>query len=233
MKRQLIDRKNGLVYAVWSTVNKLILRTRFNTFEIIGRENIPEKGAFMLVSNHITRWDGLLVYELINRPSNFMVHPNELVGFQGTVLMSMGAFPSNPRFDLKAHVLSQLQKGEGVVIFTEGNIFRDGHTHPFKKGAARFALDSAQSGLDVPLIPIAIQYDDVRNVARVMVGQPVELAQYAEEFSHTPTEAVATLTERLQREVGHLRLALGNLNERVVLFASKPLRAWAKHAVMQ
>lgn len=145
MKRQqIVDQKNRMVYAFWSMVNKIVLARQFKSIEISGAENIPQNSGFMLVANHSSRWDGLLVYNLIGRPSNFLVHPNELLGFQGIVLKSMGAFPASTQFDLQAHINRQLGKDESVVVFPEGDVYRDGVTHPFKCGAARFALNAVR-----------------------------------------------------------------------------------------
>ena len=62
----LVDRKNWLTYMFWSLVNVILIAIRFKNFQIIGKENLPETGPFILVANHTSRWDGLLVYA-INR----------------------------------------------------------------------------------------------------------------------------------------------------------------------
>jgi 1-acyl-sn-glycerol-3-phosphate acyltransferase len=218
MKKQLRDRKNWLVYAFWSRVNALILSWRLKKIKIHGLENLPPgKQPFILVSNHISRWDGLLIYHLLGRPANFLVSPAELLGFQGTVLQSMGAFPASSRFDLKAHVQRQLSKGEPVVVFPEGDIYRDGSTHTFKSGAARLALNAVQEGIDLPVVPVAIKYSaDMRSV-EVMVAPAVNSAEY---------EDARTLTERLFREVCHLRYQMGSTADLHVLFENKPSRHW-------
>ena len=171
MKKQLVDRKNLLTYLFWSWVNKTILWRQFKQIKVVGGEQLPpNQQPFMIVSNHISRWDGLLIYQMLCRPSNFMVSPNELVGFQGRVLQSMGAFPASARFDLKNHVQQQIAKGEPVVIFPEGDIHRDGTTHPFKSGAARFALSCAESGVDLPIFPVAITYGADGHTAEIAIG---------------------------------------------------------------
>jgi 1-acyl-sn-glycerol-3-phosphate acyltransferase len=231
MKEKIVDRKNWLIYAFWSRVNALLLALRFRKIEIINRHLIPTDRPFILVSNHITRWDGLLVYRIINRPSNFMVSPNELRGFQGSVLQSMGAFPASARLDLQEHVKKQLAKREGVVIFPEGDVYRDGTTHKFKSGAARLALKLGKDGEDVPLVPIAITYSSDGKTARVMVAQPVSAGEYAEAHSEQPMSAVKALTDRLQREVCHLRMSLGVKEDAAQLFTAKVNKSWAGDAV--
>lgn len=217
-KKELTDRKNAITYAFWSLVNKICISVRFKDFEVIGRENLPKSGPFLLVSNHITRWDGLIVYELIGRPANFMVSPNELAGPQGAVLVSMGSFPADPRTDFINHALNQFKKGEGMVVFPEGNIFRDGSTHPFKMGAARIAMAAAAEGIDLPIIPAAIHYAEDGELARIALGEPVNASDYASIAKDANTGALRLLSERLHREVCFLRNGLGELGDRLALF---------------
>lgn len=205
MKFKLADRKNALVYAFWSTINKVLLRKKFAQIIINGAENMPRDSGFILISNHSARWDGLLVYNLINRPANFLVHPNELRGFQGVVMKSMGGFPASTQFDLQAHIETQLRKREAVVIFPEGDIHRDGVTHPFKSGAARFALNAVRTGVDVSILPIAIRYEDETCAVRMTIGEPIAAIDYLTDFQREPAQAVRTLTNRMQREVEYLR----------------------------
>ncbi len=227
MKRELIDRKSWLTYSVFALLNKLAVHTHFEVLDIIGRENIPREGPFLLVSNHISRWDGPVAYEIISRPANFMVSPNELLGLQGLILRSMGSFPANPRFAIQDFVLNQMGRGEGVVIFPEGDIFRDGTTHAFKPGAARLALNCAREGLDFPVVPMAIRYSQSGTRAMVMVAPPVELQSYLDSHAEQPQQAVSSLTVRLHREVSHLRYCLGELGDRISLFTGRGLRSWA------
>lgn len=230
MKFKLADRKNALVYAFWSTVNKIVLRRKFVEIEVEGRDNLPQNQGFMLVSNHCSRWDGLLVYNLINRPSNFLVHPNELKGFQGNVLKSMGAFPASTRFDLQAHIESQLRKGEAIAIFPEGGIHRDGQTHTFRSGVARFALNAVRADLDVPVVPVAIHYVDELKKVKITVGTPITAAEYALEYERESGAAVRALAGRLQREVAHMRYQMGAKQEAVNLFNTGPNKNWAQPA---
>lgn len=225
-KRELVDQKNWLTYLFWSLVNVILIAFRFRNFQIIGAENIPKTGGFVLVANHTSRWDGLLVYRAINRPANFMVSPNELLGLQGRVLISMGSFPADPRAGIIEYAQSQLEKGEGVVIFPEGNIFTDGVTHPFKNGAARVALNCANNGVCVPLIPVAINYAADRKVAQLVIGEPISLSTYVEQFNHDQLPALRTLSDRMHREVCHLRETIGGVGDKLALYGNHGKQMW-------
>jgi 1-acyl-sn-glycerol-3-phosphate acyltransferase len=225
-KRALIDRKNALVYFFWMLVNRISIAVRFKDLQIIGKHNLPKSGPFLLLSNHISRWDGLIVYQTINRPANFMVSPNELMGLQGTVLSSMGSFPADPRADLINHALSLLKKGEGIVVFPEGNIFRDGSTHNFKNGAAKIAQAAAENGIDLPVIPAAIHYADDGRVAQIALGTAVKASEYFGKPDNAINGVLRTFCERMHREVCHLRGSLGSIGDRLALFTGARKFHW-------
>lgn len=225
-KSLLVDRKNLITYTFWNLVNIILIAFRFKNFQVIGRENLPKTGAFLLLPNHTSRWDGLVVYRAIARPSNFMVSPNELLGVQGQVLTSMGAFPADPRAGIIDYALNQLSKGEGVVVFPEGNIFTDGVTHPFKNGAARIALSCASKGLSIPVIPAAINYAADRSVAQMVIGEPIALETYLAQFKDDQLPALRKLSDRMHREVCYLRETIGGVGDRLALYGNKGKQGW-------
>jgi 1-acyl-sn-glycerol-3-phosphate acyltransferase len=141
-----------------------------------------------------------------------MVSPNELKGLQGFLLSRVGAFPAHPKLDFVSHVLQQFRKGEPFVIFTEGNVFYDGHTHPFKKGIARIAFAAHQNNIEVPIVPVGITYES--GVAHYNIGTPVSIEEYAADLQINPLVASKRLTTSLHREVCYLRSELGCLADR-------------------
>lgn len=234
MKKLIYDRKSPLTMSIFGTLNKLVLPAKFAAIDFIGQENIPGRGPFLLVANHISRWDGLLLQYLIDRPANYMVSPNELTGLQGLIIRSVGAFPADPRFDLHRFVRAQMDKGEALVIFPEGNIFTDGRTHPFKNGAARLALNCAAAGVDLPVIPMALEYVNINNgkdTARCLIGCPIDLKAYVREFREQSNMGIRSLTVRLEREVLILRESLGASADGMRLLSGEPLRMWVPRGV--
>ncbi len=227
-KKALSDRKNIFVYLFWQLVNRILIAFNFKDFQIIGGQNLPKSGPFLLVANHTSRWDGLLAYRTIDRPANFMVSPNELVGFQGAVLTSMGSFPADPRADLLTHAISLFNKGEGIVVFPEGNIFRDGSTHNFKPGAAKIALAAAEQGIDLPIIPAAINYADGGKVAQIVLGEALSVQEFVKVGKDS--NPIRVLSDRMFREVCFLRSSLGCLGDKLALFVGQARRRWPEIA---
>ncbi len=227
MKREIADRKNAFSLATWGALTRMVVRARFEELEFVGRETIPASGPFVLVCNHISRWDGLVVFELVGRPANYLVSPDELRGLQGAVLRSLGAFPADGRLNPVGFARSRLERGEGVVIFPEGNVFYDGATHPFKNGAARTAITAALAGTNPLLIPVAVSYGgNGKSSARCLVGEPVDLGPYVQEYLEQSNMGIRSLTVRLEREVCFLRRSLGAKGDEQKLFEGQPVKAW-------
>lgn len=192
---QLKDHKTWFRFTFWNFINHIIMRFHFRQIKIEGKENLP-CGPFILVANHSSRWDGPVVQWLLNRKANYMVSPNEMRGMQGRAVRSVGAFPSSSRRELVEFALDRLSSNEPVVVFPEGNIFRDNFLHPFQKGAARIALEAAARNKNVPVVPVAISYanDGFYSVA-CKVGTPF-----------LPTQADAPLlTEEMHQKVNCLK----------------------------
>ncbi len=146
----------------------VLLPLFFRQIEITGQENIPLTGPVILAPTHRSRWDSLVLpYAtgrcVTGRDLRFMVTINECQGLQGWLVRSMGGFPVDPQrpaITTLRHAVELLQQGEILVIFPEGNIYRDGQLHPLKPGIARLSLsaESSQPGLEVKILPVSIKY---------------------------------------------------------------------------
>ncbi|MBW4642463.1 MAG: 1-acyl-sn-glycerol-3-phosphate acyltransferase [Goleter apudmare HA4340-LM2] len=140
----------------------------FRHIKIIGQEHIPQSGPVILAPTHRARWDALLVpYAAMGcrtgKDLRFMVTSTECQGLQGWFVRRLGGFPVNPQnpsIRTLRHGVELLLQRKTLVIFPEGNIYRDGELHPLKPGIARLALsaESSQPGLEVKVIPISINY---------------------------------------------------------------------------
>jgi acyl-[acyl-carrier-protein]-phospholipid O-acyltransferase/long-chain-fatty-acid--[acyl-carrier-protein] ligase len=121
-----------------------------------GRDHVPEKGGALLVPNHVSFVDGLLVIASLDRPVRFLVDaPFFERPFVGRVLRWLGAIPisaqGGPRMILRAFRDSgrHLDEGHLVCVFAEGEITRNGIMNPFRRGLARIV-----KGRDVPIVPV-------------------------------------------------------------------------------
>jgi acyl-[acyl-carrier-protein]-phospholipid O-acyltransferase/long-chain-fatty-acid--[acyl-carrier-protein] ligase len=124
-------------------------------FRVLGKENVPQTGAALIVSNHLSLMDGFLIgWGARHRRVRFMIfRPYYEHPVSGAFLRSLKAIPigtSGPRDlvgALKA-ARAELEAGHVVCIFAEGSVSRTGHMLPFKRGMERVI-----EGLNVPIIP--------------------------------------------------------------------------------
>jgi 1-acyl-sn-glycerol-3-phosphate acyltransferase len=125
-----------------------------------GLDNIPDEGAAVMVCNHISFVDALIISGSIRRPVRFVMYYKI---FQWPVLSCVfrvaGAIPiagrsEDPELYAKAfeRISQALKEGELVCIFPEGKLTADGEIDVFKQGV-RMILDRDP----VPVIPAALQ----------------------------------------------------------------------------
>jgi acyl-[acyl-carrier-protein]-phospholipid O-acyltransferase/long-chain-fatty-acid--[acyl-carrier-protein] ligase len=121
---------------------------------VLGREHLPERGGALLVCNHVTWIDGILLLLASSRPIRIIAW-SRYVDVWGVrwLAKTMGVIPISPG---KRSVMQTLEaakfalaQGELVCIFPEGGLTRTGVLQRFKPGL--LALASAE---DIPVIPV-------------------------------------------------------------------------------
>jgi len=140
----------GLRVALW-VLTRVIYRIK-----ILGKENIPHKGGAMLVSNHMSFVDVVLIGAAVNRPIRFLmfrdVYDNPLIKPFALLLRAI-PIPTEmrPRDIIRGFRVASdaIRAGELVCVFGEGQITRTGSMLPFRKGMERIVR-----GLDAPIIPV-------------------------------------------------------------------------------
>lgn len=190
----------------------------FRKLTVIGQENIPENGPVILAPTHRSRWDALMIpyaagKDVSGRDLRFMVSEDEVKGIQGWFIRRMGGFPVNtkhPGVGTIRHSVEILRNGEALVIFPEGNIFRNGHVQPLKPGMARIALQAAasKSELDLKIVPISIHYSSPvphwRCDATVTIGSPLNVASYCHKSMKKSAQQLTNDLQKAMREVDEL-----------------------------
>lgn len=125
-----------------------------------GQQNIPDEGPCVLVSNHVSFVDALVIGGCIRRPVRFVMDYRIFkVPVLNFVFRTAGTIPiasakEDPAMLEAAYekIDVYLQAGEVVCIFPEGRITDNGDMYAFKKGITRILEKNA-----VPVIPIALR----------------------------------------------------------------------------
>jgi 1-acyl-sn-glycerol-3-phosphate acyltransferase len=142
-----------LRFIAW-IVSRLVYR-----FKVTGDDHIPVEGAAILVCNHVSFVDAVLLMAASPRPICFLMDNRIFkVPVLGWVFKLAKAIPIAPRkedplayeaaFDAAARVL---REGDLLAIFPEGAITHDGSLQEFKGGIMK-VLDREPA----PVIPMAL-----------------------------------------------------------------------------
>jgi acyl-[acyl-carrier-protein]-phospholipid O-acyltransferase/long-chain-fatty-acid--[acyl-carrier-protein] ligase len=121
---------------------------------IQGQQNVPFQGPALLVSNHVSLVDGLLVAACVQRFIRFMVfkpyyeHPVFHWLFKLMKAIPVGSSRADVTECLE-RAKAELKAGHVVCIFAEGGISRTGNLLPFKRGLEKIMEDQ-----QAPIIPI-------------------------------------------------------------------------------
>ncbi|MEO8285711.1 MAG: lysophospholipid acyltransferase family protein [Chloroflexota bacterium] len=144
--------------ATWYRVVRVFFGLIFHTLwplEVRGVENVPRKGAAVMVSNHLSLLDPFVVSYGANRLVSFM-GKEELfrMPLLGEVMRKLGSFPvdRSQRDPTSMKIaLTILKEGELLGMFPEGTRSTTGDMNELRTGAARLAARTK-----VPIVPVAV-----------------------------------------------------------------------------
>lgn len=126
---------------------------------IKGREFIPEEGAAVVVCNHVSYTDALILAAASPRPLRFVMYAPiyEMPLINGFCRVA-GAIPINNARNTPSamrrtfkQIKKALDAGEVVMIFPEGQLTRNGEIGSFQRGIERIIQETP-----VPVIPAAL-----------------------------------------------------------------------------
>lgn len=132
--------------------------------EIKGQENIPSKGPAILVANHVSFIDAVIIFGGLKRSAKFVMYYGIYkIPVLKNIFSLLEAVPIaskkenekvfNESFEM---IREKLSKGELVMIFPEGAITKDGRMAEFKPGLLKILSSLGPSFKDIPIIPANI-----------------------------------------------------------------------------
>jgi len=125
-----------------------------------GLEHVPDRGAAILVCNHVSYFDALLLAGAIRRPIRFIMYkPIYEIPVLNFIFRTGRAIPiCSPREDATAYqqamdsIAGALEQGDLLCIFPEGQLTRDGDMQEFRSG-----IEKIVQRTPVPVVPLALR----------------------------------------------------------------------------
>ncbi|MCP3965516.1 MAG: AMP-binding protein [Lentisphaerae bacterium] len=136
----------------------LMIRNTLYKVNVHRQGDIPAEGPVVLVANHVSFVDHLLLQSCTPRPIRFMMHESfyrypllyPFVKWAGIIEVPQ----AKPKMlhQLLEKTQKILSNGEVLCVFPEGGITRNGIMSNFRKGLSKMIPE----GLDVPIIPVRL-----------------------------------------------------------------------------
>lgn len=207
-------------YSFWSDqpVYRRVHRITFFFFNTLGKleaygiENIPLQSGVLLVSNHVSLPDPVIIGSAVNRELHFMArHDAFRIPGLRWLITALNAYPVHrgeaDRTALK-HTLSLLKMGKAVLIFPEGTRSVDGVLGK-PLGGASFIVYRA----NVPIIPVFLKGSEQmmpRNAKwlrpanlSVTFGPPIDFTEILKIADKR--EAQRRIGEQIMKSISNLR----------------------------
>ncbi|RKX32208.1 MAG: 1-acyl-sn-glycerol-3-phosphate acyltransferase [Candidatus Zixiibacteriota bacterium] len=183
--------------------------------KVFNLENIPDEGAFILASNHISLSDPPLVSTAIRRPVHFMAK-KELFSIPvlGSIIRNLNAHPIHRGFDRRAieEAVGILSRGGGLLIFPEGTRGLHGQFLPARPGIGMVAIKTG--ALVVPAYIHGANHKKAcflgREKLAIIFGKPIgssELGEYEDNkagyrrLSEAIMDRISDLKKDLQKRL--------------------------------
>ena len=152
MKTDIIQK---LIYELVSKVVVFPIYKFVFKGHLIGRDNIPQKDSFIMVSNHGSLLDPPLLGHALGRNISFMAKAELFkIPFLGFVIRACGAYPVKRGIADKNTIktaCNKLSNNNCIGIFIDGTRQKNGRVNKPKQGAALLAFKNQKL-----LLPVAI-----------------------------------------------------------------------------
>lgn len=157
-----LQREPGLLSLLschgWWAVTRSYLKL-YHRLDIVGRENIPTEPPFVLVANHTSHLDALMLAAALparHRRYVFPISAGDVffetrlaTAFSSMCLNALPMWRKNAGRHAMGQLRDRLTAGDaGFIIFPEGTRSPDGHMQKFKPG-----LGMLVAGAAVPILP--------------------------------------------------------------------------------
>jgi 1-acyl-sn-glycerol-3-phosphate acyltransferase len=177
----------------------------FHRLRITGIKNLPKKTNFIIVANHVSFLDPLVVMAAVPQKI-YCIALRDIYKF-GWLRWFLRLVECVPCGSASAKAVALLEENSNVGLFPEGGVSRDGNLKEFRRGAALLAFRTGR-----PIVPCCVlgtfaalpfgQRVPKPVQIKVIIGKPIYLLKDVDEFLDDVQLQQGTL--RLRTEVKKL-----------------------------
>ena len=206
-------REKPITYKILYPIARLLIQhIKFRDVEFYGTENIPEKGGFILASNHVSGFDPItLTYCMHGKRTMFFMAKEEFFHtfYSKFPLLLLGGFPvkrgTSDRNSLN-FAIRVLKEGFGLMIFPQGTRDKE-HGRPEPESAkAGIALIAREAKSDV--LPVSIHRESSNSVKRakliIRFGEVIPFEELGFTEGETKSRELRTATKLIMERIGEL-----------------------------
>ena len=154
-KNKTFQKRHALFRAIAWVLTRTLYRVHYKKME-----QLPEKGAAILVCNHVSYVDALIIYAASPRPIRFVMHaayyrtPILRWLFRAAGVIPIDSGRKNPALLNQAmkEISATLRRGDLICLFPEGKLTQSGHVESFRPGIEHILQHNP-----VPVIPLALR----------------------------------------------------------------------------
>lgn len=136
-----------------------VLSRLIYSIQTTGIKNVPEHGPYILVANHVSFVDWLIIGGACKRPVSFIMYykffqiPFARFFMKQAKVIAIASKDENEQLMNEAfqRIGQQFNRGEGVCIFPEGMITEDGRLNKFRPGLLKILQSHP-----VPVVPVVL-----------------------------------------------------------------------------
>lgn len=167
-----------MLYSVVKIIARLALPIYCRDIAINKKEHLKQEGPLILAANHPNSFlDAIILCTLFDGTIYSLARGDAFKKkWFAKILTTFKMFPvyrvSEGVENLEENYITfdlckKLFKKKGIVlIFSEGRCINEWHLRPLKKGTARLAISSWEEGIDVKVLPVALNYSSFKKFGK-------------------------------------------------------------------
>ncbi len=237
-----------MIYKLLKIIIGLGIRFYYREIRVKNIKQLHTSAPRIIIANHPnTMMDGWLISYISKDPIYFMAKGTFFNSpLKKWLLKGLGLIPINRSTDASTKGISNtdsfeacyrlLEEGKTVVIFPEGNSFKEHQLRELKSGTARIALEVERRGLlksNLEIVPVGLVYskaEKFRSSVLVSVGEPISAKPHLELFKENSSKAARELTAVFKEKLSVLLVNATTNNydelvdDLVALFGTRKMR---------